>query len=271
MTSQTGRAGSTTTEGQGASQAPPASSDDDGGPRGLYGSRTGVNMAAAAAAETIGTAILIFGGTGVAVAASLGRPVAGPVYDSLATPLAFAIALLVVVAAIGHVSGGHVNPAVTLALAATGKFPWRYVPAYLVAQLIGAVLGALGTWAAFGSPGRDVAHLAATSPSAGVGSLQALAVEAIVTFILVFTVIAVATDDRVAEAVAPIAVGAALAVGVFVAGPVTGGAVNPARALGPMIVAGQFGSWWVYLVGPIVGGLLAAVIYDRFVRKADAP
>jgi MIP family channel proteins len=271
MTSQTGAAGRTTsTDGRGAG-GPPPGSPNDAQPRGLYGSRTGVNMAAAAAAETIGTAILIFGGTGVATAAAIGRPVAGPIYDSLATPLAFGIALLVVVAAIGHVSGGHVNPAVTLALAVTGKFPWRYVPAYLVAQLVGAVLGALGTWVAFGGPGRDVAHLAATTPSTGVGALQALAVEAIVTFVLVFTVIAVATDDRVADAVAPIAVGAALAVGVFVAGPVTGGAVNPARALGPMIVAGQFTAWWVYLVGPIVGGIIAAVIYDRFVRKADAP
>jgi MIP family channel proteins len=258
MTSQTDRAGT-------------AEEDRDTGPRGLYGSRTGVNMAAAAAAETIGTAILIFGGTAVATAASIGRPVAGPVYDSLATPLAFGIALLAVVAAIGHVSGAHVNPAVTLALAVTGRFPWRYVPSYLVAQVLGAVLGALGTWVAFGVPGRDTAHLAATSPTAGVGPLQALAVEALVTFVLVFTVIAVATDDRVADAVAPIAVGAALAVGVFVAGPVTGGAVNPARALGPMIVAGQFGDWWVYLVGPVVGGIVAAVIYDRFVRKADAP
>jgi MIP family channel proteins len=271
MSSETSRAGSTT-DGRGATAAAsPAAPADDAEPRGLYGSRTGVNMAAAAAAETVGTAILVFAGTGVATAASIGRSVAGPVYDSLATPLAFGIALLVVVAAIGHVSGGHVNPAVTLALAVTGKFPWRYVPAYVIAQLLGAVLGALGTWTAFGGPGRDIAHLAATSPSSGVGSFQALVVEAIVTFVLVFTVIAVATDDRVADAVAPIAVGAALTVGVFVAGPVTGGAVNPVRALGPMIVAGQFTAWWVYLVGPIVGGIIAAVFYDRFVRKADAP
>jgi glycerol uptake facilitator-like aquaporin len=84
-------------------------------------------------------------------------------------------------------------------------------------------------------------------------------------------VISVATDDRVADAVAPIAVGAALAVGVFVAGPVTGGAVNPVRALGPMLVAGQFPSWWLYIVGPVLGGVLAAVVYDRFVKRADAP
>jgi aquaporin Z/aquaporin NIP len=238
---------------------------------GLYGSSIGTSTAASAVAEVIGTAILVFAGTGVATAATLAQPVAGPGYDSLATPLAFGVALLAVVAAIGHVSGAHVNPAVTLGLAATGKFPWRLVPTYLVAQLAGAVLGALGTWLAFGAPGRDRASLAATAPAAGVGSLQALVLEAVVTFVLVFVVISVATDDRVAAAAAPIAVGAALAIGVFVAGPVTGGAVNPVRALGPMLVSGSFTGWWIYLIGPIVGGIVAAVVYDRFVRKADSP
>ncbi len=107
---------------------------------GLYGSNVGANMFAAAVAETVGTFILIHGGTAVAVAALLARPVAGPGYDSLATRLAFGLALLIVVAAIGHVSGGHVNPAVTLGLAVTGRFPWRYVPAYLIAQIVGCCL-----------------------------------------------------------------------------------------------------------------------------------
>lgn len=238
---------------------------------GLYGSRIGANMAAAAVAETVGTFILIYGGTAVAVAALLQRPVAGPVYDSLATPLAFGLALLVVVAAIGHVSGGHVNPAVTLGLAVTGRFPWRYVPAHLAAQLVGAVLGALATWATFGDAGREEGNLAATIPGTGVGAAQAVLVEALVTFVLVFVVVSVATDDRVPTALAPVAVGAALAVGVLVAGPVTGGAVNPVRALGPALVSGQFTSLWVYVVGPLVGGVLAALVYDRFLAKAQAP
>lgn len=242
-----------------------------GGGQGLYGSRTGVDVAAAAAAELIGTAILVLGGTAVATAASVARPVAGPVYDSLATPLAFGIALLAVVAAIGHVSGAHVNPAVTIGLAVTGKFPWRLAPVYVVAQLVGAVLGSLGTWLAFGGPGRDSAALAATAPAAGVGDLRALVIEAVVTFVLVFVIISVATDDRVADAVAPIAVGAALTVGVFIAGPVTGGAVNPVRALGPMLVSGQFTGWWLYIIGPVLGGVVAAVTYDRFVKRSDAP
>ena len=95
-------------------------------------------------------------------------------------------------------------------------------------------------------------------------------VEVLVTFILVFVVISVATDDRAPTGVTPSAVGFALACGVFIAGPVTGGSLNPARTLGPMIVAGQFTAVWVYIVGPIIGSVLAAVAYDRFVSRADA-
>jgi MIP family channel proteins len=238
---------------------------------GLFGSNIGANMLAAALAETIGTFILVYGGTAVAVAAALQRPVAGPAYDSLATPLAFGLALLVVVASIGHVSGGHVNPAVTLGLAVTGQFPWRYVPAYLLAQLVGAVLGALATWVTFGGPGRDEAKLAATTPGPDVSAGTAVLVEALVTFVLVFVVVSVATDERVHSSLAPIAVGFALAVGVLVAGPITGGAVNPARTLGPALVAGEFTALWVYLIGPLLGGVVAAMVYDRFLAKAQSP
>ena len=95
-------------------------------------------------------------------------------------------------------------------------------------------------------------------------------VEIVVTFILVFVVISVATDDRAPAGVAPLAVGFALACGVFIAGPVTGGSLNPARTLGPMIVAGQFTAVCVYIVGPIIGSVLASVAYDRLVSRADA-
>lgn len=241
------------------------------GKPGLYGSNVGANMLTAGVAEMIGTFILIYVGTAVAVAALLQLPVAGPSYDSLATPLAFGLALLVVVASIGHVSGAHVNPAVTLGLAVTGRFPWRYVPAYLLAQLAGALLGALATWATFGDAARQVGNLAATTPAAQVGLGQAVLVEALVTFVLVLVVVSVATDDRVHGSVAPIAVGFALAAAVLVAGPVTGGAVNPVRAIGPMLVAGEFAAMWVYLVGPLLGGIVAALVYDRFLAKASTP
>jgi MIP family channel proteins len=225
----------------------------------------------AAIAELVGTFILVFGGTAVAVGAILARPTAGPAYDSLAVALAFGLALAVVVAAVGHVSGAHVNPAVTIGMAAAKKFPWNYAPIYVGAQLVGAVLAALATWLSFGGPARSEAKLAATYPAQGVGDLQAFIVEILITFILVFVVMAVATDQRAPAAIAPIAVGFALAVGVFIAGPVTGGSVNPARSLGPMLVAGDLTSVWLYILGPIIGGVLGALLYDRVMAQSEAP
>jgi MIP family channel proteins len=230
---------------------------------GLYGSSTSDPILPAALAELIGTFILVFGGTAVAVGAILSRPTAGAAYDSLAIALAFGLALAAVVAAIGHVSGAHVNPAVTLGMATIGQFPWKSVPYYLGAQLIGAVLGAVGTWIAFGGPGRNEANLAATYPAPGVGDLQAFLLEILITFILVFVVVSVATNNKAPAALAPTTVGFARAIGVFIAGPVTGGAVNPVRALGPMLVAGDLTSVWLYILGPVIGGALAAFLYDR--------
>ena len=238
--------------------------------QGLYGSDTGANVLGSAVAELIGTFILIFTGCAVAVAAILQRATAGPIYDSLAVALAFGIALVVIVAAVGHVSGAHVNPAVTLALAATNKFSWQYVPVYLGAQLLGAILGAIAVWIVYGQAAREAAAVAATFPTDNVGDIRALLAEILVTFILVFVIVSVATDDRAPAGVAPLAVGFALACGVFIAGPITGGSLNPARTLGPMIVAGQFTAVWVYIVGPIIGAVLAALAYERFVSRGDA-
>ena len=246
--------------------------EEESGGGGLYGSQIDAShIVGAALAELVGTFILVFGGTAVAVGAILARPTAGAAYDSLAIALAFGLSLAIVVAAIGHVSGAHVNPAVTLGMAATGKFPWNYTPMYVAAQLVGAVLAALATWLTFAGPGRSAASLAATYPARGVGDLQAFLVEILITFILVFVVMSVATDERAPAAIAALAVGFALAVGVFIAGPVTGGAVNPVRALGPMLVAGDLTSFWLYILGPIVGGVLGALLYDRFMAETEGP
>lgn len=239
--------------------------------RGLYGSGLGDKMARVAAAEAVGTFLLVFAGTAVASAAALALPIAGAVYNSLAVALAFGLVLTALVAALGHVSGAHLNPAVTLGLAATGKFPWRYVPAYLAAQVFGATLAAAAVLATYGEPARRLAALGATAPAAGASLGQAFAVEVLITFLLVFVVVSVATDPRVDRAAAAPAVGFALAVAVLVGGPVSGGAANPARALGPMLVAGRFTAAWVYVLAPVLGGVLAALLYDRFVAKADAP
>jgi MIP family channel proteins len=258
---------------RGARRAINEKEQEESGGGGLYGSQIDAShIVGAAIAELVGTFVLVFGGTAVAVGAILARPTAGPAYDSLAVALAFGLALAAVVAAVGHVSGAHVNPAVTLGMAVTKKFPWQYTPHYVVAQLVGAVLAALATWVTFGGAGaRGEAKLAATYPAQGVGDLQAFVVEILITFILVFVVMAVATDQRAPAAIAPIAVGFALAVGVFIAGPVTGGSVNPARSLGPMIVAGDLSSVWLYVLGPIIGGVLGALLYDRTMAQTEGP
>ena len=122
-------------------------------------------------AEIVGTFILVYAGTAVAVLATLGDPVIGTAFDSLAVPLAFGLTLAALVAALGHVSGAHLNPAVTLGLAATNTFSWNYVPVYVAAQLIGAILGATATWITVGVEACSPAALASPGLAPGVGIL----------------------------------------------------------------------------------------------------
>lgn len=228
------------------------------------------NLALACAAEAIGTFMLVLVGTAVATAAILGKNTAGPAYNSLAVALSFGLILIAIVGSIGQISGAHVNPAVTLGLATAGKFPWRFVLPYWTAQFVGAILAALIVWAAYGHGAYADAHLGAPSPVHGASASQVLLVEALIAFILVFTVISTVTDPRVPAGSAAIAIGFSLAAGVLLGGPVSGGAGNPARALGPMIVTGTFPIWFFYTAGPLLGGVLAALTY-RLVGKAHAP
>jgi len=235
------------------------------------GSTTGANTARAALAEAVGTFLLVLVGTAVATAAVLGKNTAGPAYDSLAIALSFGLALTAIVATLGPVSGAHVNPAVTLSLAVTGTFPWRAVPAYIAAQVGGAVLAALAVWGVYGQRAYDVARLGAPAPVHGATDLQVFLVEALIAALLVVTVVAVPPDPRVPARSAPLAVGFALAAGVLIGGPVSGGAGNPARALGPMLVSGMYQGIVLYILGPLVGGIVAAVYYDRAVAATPAP
>ena len=250
----------------------PSTGAASGERQGLHGHRVGApNMIRAGIAEAVGTFFLIFTGTATAAAATLGKFTGGTPPDSLAIALAFGLVLTALVGALGQVSGAHLNGAVTLGLAVTGKFPWSYVPAYLGFQLLGALAGAGATWVSFGNTARAAAHLGATTPSKGVGDARVFIVEALITFLLVFVIIAVATDDRVPASVASPAIGFALVAAVLIGGGVTGGAVNPDRALGPAIMSGTFTSLWIYVLATIVGGIAAALLHKYVVASAIAP
>lgn len=228
------------------------------------------NILLACAAETIGTLLLVLVGTAVATAAVLVKATAGSAYDSLAVALSFGLILVAIVGSIGQISGAHVNPSVTFGLAVAGRFPWKYVAPYWIAQFIGAILASLLVWAAYGHAAYANAYLGAPSPVNGASGMQVLLVEAFIAFMLVFTVISTTTDRRVPAGTASIAIGFSLAAGVLLGGPVSGGAGNPARALGPMLVTGTFPVWFFYTVGPLIGGGVAALAF-QLLSRASAP
>ena len=224
----------------------------------------------ACTAEAIGTFLLVLVGTAVATAAVQGKGVAGPAYNSFAVAMSFGLILVAIVGSLGQVSGAHVNPAVTLGLAVSGRFPWRCVLPYWGAQLAGAIVAALAVWAAYGHGAYVDAHLGAPSPANGANALQVLLVEALIAFMLVLTVLSTTTDPRVPAGTAALAIGFSLAAGVLLGGPISGGAGNPARALGPMIVAGTFPVWFFYTAGPLLGAVAAAGAF-RLVGAASPP
>jgi len=210
----------------------------------LHGHQLEGNLARAVTAEAADTFVLVLAITSAAVAAALSRPVARAPYGSLAVPVAGGLALAIAVAIVRHISGVHLNPAVTLGLAVSSRFPWLHVPGYVLAQFAGATSAATVTWGLYGDQARSIAALGAPAPAAGVSAGRVLAAEAVVTFVLVLVVVAVDTDTRVPRGIAAMTIGAALAVAIVISGPVSGAGVNPARAIGPMILADQFSDWW---------------------------
>jgi MIP family channel proteins len=237
---------------------------------GLYGSSTSQNMFRACTAEAVGTFILVFPGTAVATEAILKLAIAGPAADSLMVALIFGFTLAVMVCVFGHISGCHLNPAVTLGLAISGKFPWKYVPGYIVAQIGGAIVASSFVWWIFGKPGRNKALLAVTQPSKGFSSMSVFAIEFVMTAILELAICSIATDER-AEAATGIAIGFWLFIAVAVAGPISGGAINPARALGPMVIIWKFKDLPEYILGPVSGAMFAALLYTKFWVKGKEP
>jgi MIP family channel proteins len=177
----------------------------------------------------------------------------------------FGLVIMVMIAALGHVSGAHFNPAVTLAFAVTRHFSWRDVPSYLAGQLLGAVGGALVLRAFFGLEAGLGATLPAGSPP------QALGIEALLTAVLMFVIVSVATDTRAVGQLAAIAIGGTVALDALWGGPVTGASMNPARSFGPALVAGLWHSHWIYWAGPILGAVTGAGLYQTLrVRSIPA-
>jgi MIP family channel proteins len=170
--------------------------------------------------------------------------------------LTFGLIIMVMIAAVGHISGAHFNPAVTLAFALIRRLSWRAVPVYVAAQLAGAILGAMTLLGLFG----PVAGLGATIP---VGNpFQALGLEILLTAVLMFVITAVATDGRAAGNLAAIAIGATVTLDALWGGPISGASMNPARSFGPALLAGAWQAHWVYWVGPMVGAALGAGVYQ---------
>jgi len=227
------------------------------------------------AAEALGTALLILFGPGSVVAAL--RVGDGELdYAGLGMiSLSFGLVVALVIYAFGSTSGAHINPAVTVTLAATGRFPWREVGPYVVAQLLGAAAGALLVVAAFGTASVDVSNVGAVSFGDGVGYPRAILVEAIATYLLVLTIFALAVDTRAPVGWAGLMIGLSVTCLVLVFGPLTGAAVNPARAFGPFAGAALTGGdvpWSqlpAYVIGSLIGGLAAAFSYDFIARPRD--
>lgn len=224
-------------------------------------------------AEVIGTAFLVFVGVG-AVPATLIVNGDSPFTMADIGMISFAFATVVVatVYALGHISGNHINPAVTLGLAVTGKFPWSQVPSYICAQLVGATVGAAAILGVLGMPASEVG-LGVAAFGEGVGPGQAFVAEFVGTFILVFTVFGV-IHRRAAVGFAGLAIGLVVFAAIIPVAPATGASINPARTVGPMLVqqiAGGSVQWAqlpIYLLAELAAGVAAALVYVLISRTA---
>jgi glycerol uptake facilitator protein len=226
-------------------------------------------------AEVIGTGFLVFVGVGSVPATLLVNGDAPFTMADLGMiSLAFATVVVATVYALGHISGNHINPAVTLGLAVTGKFPWSRVPAYIAAQLVGATIGAAAILGVLGMPASQVG-LGVAAFGAGVGPIQAFVAEFVGTFILVFTVFGV-IHRKAAVGFAGLAIGLVVFAAIIPVAPATGASINPARSFGPMLVqqlAGGAVEWAqlpVYLLAEFSAGVAAALVYTVISRtRAD--
>ena len=217
-------------------------------------------------AEFIATLLFVFLGAGTVV-------LTGQMIGDSMTParlltiaLAHGLAIALLVTAVGNISGGHINPAVTIGAMLTSNISIVKGIMYIVAQLVGAIVGALLLTVVLPVDGGLGAH----SIGSGVSSGAALLTEIILTFALVFVIFAAAMDPKGMSSLAPLAIGLIVAVDHLVGVPLTGASMNPARTFGPALIAGSWADHWIYWVGPVVGGGLAALMYKMiFLQRQE--
>lgn len=214
-----------------------------------------------AAAEALAAFALVFAGCGAIVTNAVHAGLLGAVGVSLV----FGLVIMAMVYATGHLSGAHINPAVTIAFTLTRHFPFRDAIAYIAAQLAGAGAAAFVLLAAWPS---KPANLGATVPTVAAGT--ALLYETILTAILMFVIIAVATDARAVGSGAALAIGGTVALDALLGGAITGASMNPARSFGPALASSTWTDFWVYVAGPVLGAAIGAGAY-QLVRTEQTP
>jgi glycerol uptake facilitator len=228
------------------------------------------NLVQRLSAEALGTLILVFFGAAATLAATAGV---------LGVALAYAIALALAVWVFGAVSGAHVNPTVTIALAVRGRFAWMDVPGYVIAQVAGGILGGLLAWAVYGKAGVTAGLGGAVHRASSYSVLVGLVAEALVGFLLVLAYYALFVEEQVSRAAAGLGVGLAYGTAILALAPVTGASGNFARTFGTdltLAFGGGHASWadlWIYAVAPLVGGIVAVYVYDVLIagRPLMAP
>jgi len=239
------------------------------------------NTSKRVAAEFLGTFWLVFAGCGSAVLAAgfLGSAGVHLGIGFLGVAFAFGLSVMTMAYAVGHVSGGHFNPAVTLGLAAAHRFPWRDAPIYIATQVVAGIAGAGVLYViAAGKPGFDAAASGFATNGYGDRSpggyslLAALVTEVVMTAVFLFVILG-ATDTRAPRGFAPIAIGLGLTLIHLVSIPVTNTSVNPARSIGPALFVGgeSLGQLWLFVVAPVVGGLIAGFTYPVLLGQNELP
>ena len=212
-------------------------------------------------AEFIGTFSLVFAGCGAIIV----DEITDGAVTSLGIALTFGLIVMVVVYAIGHISGAHINPAVTIAFASVGRFPKERIATYITMQILGAITAAFFLLGIFG----NVADLGATQPREN-DLNQLILLEAILTFFLMFVIISVATDKRTPPEIYGLAIGMTVCLGALFGGPITMASMNPARSIGPALVSGTLSFLWAYIVATIIGAIIAAIAYET-IRFGENP